>query len=193
MLALRCGPGSRFVEYGTTDNSVTAVLAAAASQLAESKVEFVGDLGARFLRLVREKEWDELVKPLNDEDRSAPAIVFLAEPSLVFQGLSYALKSGARLICVYDIRSARIYKLPALSENAQVATLLAGVTDRTRNVVAYGVSGELTQRGMMISELGKTSVVIADEVQVEEPETVQQPAKFGFFSKTSLASPRPSE
>ncbi len=152
-MALNCGNHATLVEVGTTNGAVTGCLAHALKALPDAQLVVVGPLTEAAASVIEELGVGDRVAQVDDirEISGRLDLVFIADPEKA-EAATWAVENQARVICVYDVRTAERYRLPQFAPLAEVSAALKQLPDRVWNELSNAVSFEQARRGMLISE-----------------------------------------
>ncbi len=157
-MALSCGNGSLFVECGQTNGAVTYTMACALQHQPDSRLLVLGPVAehvAELLTTLKVLDRVSSIESLDEIKDCAPDLVFIGAPDTAIDSTEWALAVGARVICLYDVRTTERYRLPQFSDNALAAADLKQAEGRTWNELSNAISFEQARRGMLVSEVKK--------------------------------------
>ena len=152
-LAMACGNGTTLVEVGPTNGAVTVCLAETLMHNQESNLVVVGQIEEETAAIIEFLKVQDRVACVDDinEISGRLDLVFIGVPEQA-EAAFWARDNNARVICVYDVRTAERYRLAQFAPLAEVAEELKRDSDRSWDEFSTAVSFEQARRGMLLSE-----------------------------------------
>jgi hypothetical protein len=152
-LALACGDRTTLVEIGPTNGAVTVCLAEVLTHHQNSNLVVVGQLSEQTQEVIEFLKVGERVVCVDkaEEISGRLDLVFIGDPDKA-DGAEWAQANGARVICIYDVRTAERYRLPQFAPLMEASENLKLDPERSWNEFSTAVSFEQARRGMLVSE-----------------------------------------